>query len=60
MLETRGIVVTWLSDIFHMSCFVYLVYDLRVLLIDVYHFFPYVIHKFGDEIYARFRKNGYI
>jgi len=38
MLETRGIVVNWLSDIFHTCCFVYLVYDLCVLLIYISSF----------------------
>ena len=60
MFETGGIVLTELSDMFHTFCFVYLVCDLSVLLIYVYHFFSCVIHKFGDEIYVGIRKNGYI
>ena len=35
MLETRGIVVNWMSDIFHRCCFVYLVYDVCALLIYI-------------------------
>ena len=35
VFETRGKVLTKLSDIFHRCCFVYLLYDLRVLLMYV-------------------------